>query len=135
MIHAALKTGDTLLQAFRHLHMQMDIEIGTDYNYDQNYRRVRFMLENCNSMRDIRRQHHRNYLSLNEHDSLAEFYFEWDRSTLNLTISPTTTDEGYRSRLPTGASSFIGNTVHSIDSPRSFGAHAETVSDFEDDVF
>ncbi len=121
VIQQSILGEDTLSQLFRHLDID-DIERHSLYHYSYVEKRARFMNEYCRTMADIRRwlytyRHRPTVFSMNiiiHDDNDSEPYtpplnsFNFDRLYSNVTIfssTPITDDEGYRTRLPTTASS------------------------------
>lgn len=116
----AIHEEDTISQAFRHI-AQREFELNSFYHYLSIERRVRFIIEYCRTMRDIRKELYA-YRSPSEVLNLDassddEHAFEpgsppwnpigferfYSESTI-MTSTPLTDDEGYRTRLPTTAS-------------------------------
>lgn len=112
---------DTIRQAFRHIDMN-EFERNSFYNYRLTQQRVRPMIKYCRTMAEIRDQFYTYRSRVNQSDmnvfiddddddgELCTPPWNWtdfERSFSQwaiFTSTPTTDDEGYRTRLPTTAS-------------------------------
>ncbi|CAF0972527.1 unnamed protein product [Adineta steineri] len=131
VIQRAILGEDTLSQLFRRLDIHFDVEYNSLYHYEYVQDRVRFMMEHCQTMADIRKwlypPHHpsKEYImggmNVDDDDDFEpgspslETNYSFCPSINNLYFSPITNDEGYRTRLPTTASGDLSFNV--ISSP------------------
>ena len=116
----AIHEADSIRQALRHIDMR-EFERNSLYNYSLTQQRVRPMIKYCRTMAQIRDQFY-TYRSRSNESDMNVFiddehddelftppwnWTEFERSYSKLPIftsTPTTDDEGYRTRLPTTAS-------------------------------
>ena len=151
---------ETLTQLFRHLSMASDIEINSSYRHWVIQDRARAMMTNCQTMAQIRKWLYsycnpanvtlglpfnaRDVVDDDDDDDIFECHsprsngydlLDLDCPTIEVfASSPITDDEGYRSRLPTTASSNTSFVLHYDSSPRSYHTDLDWLSDidFED---
>ena len=158
MIKQTIFGAETLTQSFRHLSMGSDIEINSSYRHCAIRDRARFMNTDCSTMAKIRERLYTYRDSSNS--TVNNTSYVWDYGDTDddvfephsppsneyglaalddlmmeaMASTPVTDDEGYRSRLPTTASSNASPARHHNSSPRSDHTDIDWSSDidFED---
>lgn len=120
-ITKVLTDADTLQQLLRNSEIRIKAQHKAQYHYAYGHKLVRGMIKTCNTMADVQRKYfpyRSNAIEIPTHnfnDDHAEFlssssfredyYGSFCRDINSIASTPTTDDEGYRTRLPTTASS------------------------------
>ena len=148
VIQRAISEEDTLSQLFRHCNIHFDVEYNSLYRYAYVQKRVRFMIECCRTMTDIRKwlftyghrmasfRIDRNDFKSHSSSSNTNFFHHMFRQDVNIIAStPSTDDEGYRTRMPTMAST-DSSFVRAIESsPPSYYTDFDWSSEIDDECF
>jgi len=120
VLSRSLIEEETLGQLFRQLDWRFDVEMNSEFHFDEMKNRVDFVLKRCRTMSDVRQGIYW-YLRLNNEGKDAFPCFSPTiRSNCSSPISIVhvfSDDEGYRSALPTVASnsSFLSNYQTNFD--------------------
>ncbi|CAF2393148.1 unnamed protein product [Rotaria sp. Silwood2] len=153
VIKRAILEEETLAQLFRHSDIRVNIEYNSLYCYSYVEKRARFMIEYCQTMTDIRkwlftyRYQPIEFIidKIDDDDddfephspsSNKDYFHHLLCQNVNIMAStPITDDEGYRTRLPTTAST-DSSFIHIIGSPiSSYRTDFDWTSEIDDECF
>ncbi|CAF0723027.1 unnamed protein product [Rotaria sordida] len=151
VIPRAILEEETLTQLFRRADIHFDIEYNSLYCYSYVEKRVRFMIEYCHTMTDIRKwlftyryqpiefivdKIDDNDFEPHSPSSNRDYFHDFLCQNVNIIAStPITDDEGYRTRLPTTAST-DSSFIHIIaSSASSYRMEFDWTSEIDDECF